>query len=144
MELVNFRHIITLVTRFADVDMMGHVNNAKYHTYLEEARLAYAAEVLRLPEGPNTQGMILARTVIDFLLPLPPGQKIEVHTRCSRLGRKSFDLSYMMISVPDEKLACTAVTTMVGYDYEQQSSIFVPDHWRERMVAYEIIPPEGH
>lgn len=144
MELVNFRHTISLVTRFSDVDMMGHVNNAQYHTYLEEARIAYSDTVLHLSKSPSPEGIILARTVIDFLLPLPAGQKIELHTRCIRLGRKSFDLSYMVVTWPDEKLACTAITTMVGYNYEKQRSIFVPDLWRERIVAYEIIPPEGH
>jgi acyl-CoA thioester hydrolase len=27
--------------RFRDVDAMGHVNNAVYSTYLEQARIAY-------------------------------------------------------------------------------------------------------
>ena len=36
-----FRHSVEIVVRFADTDAMGHVNNAKYLTYFEIARVAY-------------------------------------------------------------------------------------------------------
>ena len=32
-----FRHGVPIQVRWADLDAMGHVNNAKYLTYLEQA-----------------------------------------------------------------------------------------------------------
>ena len=51
--------------RFRDLDSMGHVNNAVYLTYLEEARIAF----LR-PPGADVADMILARVEIDFRAPV--------------------------------------------------------------------------
>ena len=54
--------------RFRDCDLMGHVNNAVYSTYLEEARI----EVLG-----GLADFILARVEIDFRSELRAGEEIE-------------------------------------------------------------------
>ena len=41
-----FRHRKVIEVRFADTDAMGHVNNAKYLTYMETARTRYIEEVV--------------------------------------------------------------------------------------------------
>ena len=49
--------------RFRDVDALGHVNNAVYLTYLEQARIAFLA-----PMDADQTTMILARAEIDLKL----------------------------------------------------------------------------
>ena len=39
------RHVEPITVRWGDVDSMGHVNNAKYFTYCESARMTYFAAV---------------------------------------------------------------------------------------------------
>jgi len=73
--------------RFRDCDAMGHVNNAVYSTYLEEARIGVLGDLI---------DFILARVEIDFRSELRAAEEVEVRTRCSRVGRKSFDLEYVM------------------------------------------------
>lgn len=143
MLIENYRHKITLSPRFADVDMLGHVNNAKYITYIEEARIIYADEVFRGERDAEDVFMILAKTVIDYLLPIHHSQIVEVYTRCARLGRKSFDLEYLMVRAVDHEIISTAVTTMVAYDYAAQKSILIPDEWKHRIREYEKLPPES-
>ena len=63
--------------RFRDCDPMGHVNNAVYSTYLEQARIGVLG---------GLQEFILARVEIDFRAELRAGEEIEVHTRCGRVG----------------------------------------------------------
>ena len=70
--------------RFRDCDAMGHVNNAVYSTYLEEARIGVLG---------GLNDFILARVEIDFRSELR-GEDVEVRTRCSRVGTKSFDLEH--------------------------------------------------
>ena len=43
-----FRHVYPQEVAFRDLDVFGHVNNAVYLTYIENARLAYARDVLKL------------------------------------------------------------------------------------------------
>jgi acyl-CoA thioester hydrolase len=51
--------------RWRDLDAYGHVNNAVYLTYLEEARDAWIRTVLG-PVSESTWDFVLARVAIDF------------------------------------------------------------------------------
>ena len=95
---VIFRH--TLDVRFRDCDPMGHVNNAVYLTYLEQARFAHWREVWgvnfeRLPE--NTPGVILARAEIDYRRPAKYGDVLEIRIGLEKIGRTSFTYLYEVV-----------------------------------------------
>jgi acyl-CoA thioester hydrolase len=126
VEGFDFVHRETV--RFRDVDGMGHVNNAVYLTYLEEARIAF----LR-PMGADPSGMILARVEIDFRAPLSEGNELEIGVRPVRVGSKSFELAYEVRV--GEKVAAEAKTVIVSYDYASGRSVAVPDRWREGLAA---------
>jgi acyl-CoA thioester hydrolase len=112
--------------RFNDVDAMGHVNNAVYLTYVEEARIAF----LR-PLGPTYESLILARAEIDYRSPLKDGEEVEVGVRCIRLGNSSFDLEYELRA--GGRVVAEARSVQVAYDYETSASVPIPDGWRERL-----------
>lgn len=135
-----FRHTTPLAVRFADLDAMGHLNHARYLTYMEQARILYVRDVCTWGGDWSLLGMILARAEVDYKLPLAFGDSAVVYTRCSRLGNKSFDLEYVLLRQrPGEEdvLASTARTVMVAYDYRSDRPIPVPESWRERILAYE-------
>src|ERR671917_1387252 len=50
--------------RWRDMDAYGHVNHVVYLTYLEEARDAAIAQILR--ETPGDGGYVVARVAIDY------------------------------------------------------------------------------
>ena len=137
----DFRHSIDLFARFGDVDMLGHVNNTVYITYVEEARIQYARDVFGWDGTPSKLGLIVARIAIDYLLPIYAGQTIRLYTRCTRLGNKSFDLAHLMLR--EDELASKIETTLVAYDAEAEKSHPIPDAFRQNIIAYEIVPPEG-
>jgi acyl-CoA thioester hydrolase len=108
--------------RFRDCDAMGHVNNAVFSTYLEEARI----DVLG-----GLRPFILARVEIDFRSQLRAGEEIEVGTRCSRVGTKSFDLEHQIRA--DGRVVADARSVLVAYDYETESSVPLSAELRERL-----------
>jgi acyl-CoA thioester hydrolase len=110
--------------RFRDYDAMGHVNNAVYSTYLEEARI----EVLG-----GLAEFILARVEIDFRAELRAGEEVEIGTRCSRIGTKSFELEHQIRA--DGRVVADATSVLVGYDYELGASIPVSTDLRRRLEA---------
>ena len=114
--------------RFRDVDSMGHVNNAVFLTYIEEARIAYL-----LPFGAEVTNMILARVEIDFRAPLRIGDEIEIGVRPAGVGTKSFELEYEVRSA--DAVAAEAKTVIVSFDYESGRSVDVPEAWREALAA---------
>jgi acyl-CoA thioester hydrolase len=120
------------IVRFRDLDGMGHVNNAVFSTYLEQARLAWFGETTVLP----LQDVILARTEIDFRSPVAWGETVEIGVRPSRLGTKSFELEYELRS--DGRTVAEARSVLVGYDYERGESIPIPDRWRKRLSVEHV------
>ena len=117
--------------RFGDIDVMGHVNNAVFLTYLEEARFAFLRH-LGLVEAVDEPGLILAHAEIDFRSPAA-GEEVEVGIRAARLGTKSFDLEYELRAA--DRLVAAAKTVLVAYDYENSAPIEIPAEWRERLAA---------
>ena len=108
--------------RFRDCDAMGHVNNAVYSTYLEESRIGVLGGLTEF---------ILARVEIDFRSELRVGEEVEVRTRCSRIGTKSFDLEHVLEA--GGRVVAEARSVLVSYDYERAESVPVPDGLRERL-----------
>ena len=108
--------------RFRDCDAMGHVNNAVYSTYLEEARIGVLG---------GLSDFILARMEIDFRAELRVGEDVEVRTRCARVGTKSFELEHELAA--DGRVVAEARSVLVSYSYERGESIPVPDELRARL-----------
>ena len=109
--------------RFRDCDSMGHVNNAVYSTYLEEARIGVLG---------GLSSFILARVEIDFRAELRVGEEIEVRTRCSRIGTKSFDLEHVVSA--GGRVVAEARSVLVAYDYDLGASVPVTDELRRLLV----------
>jgi acyl-CoA thioester hydrolase len=118
--------------RFRDLDPMGHVNNAVFLTYLEQARVALFSElgaVTTLEE----MNMIVARVEIDFKAPVRLGQEVEIAVKPGRFGTKSFDLEYELRV--EGELVSQAKSVQVAYDYDRREPVSVPDEWREKLTA---------
>ena len=141
----DFAHRHLILTRLADTDAMGHVNNANYLTYVEIARVAYYEQVTgnALPIGVHgaEEGMILAEIRMTYRSPAFFGETLTVETRVERIGRTSFGMVHR-ISAPESayghaRLIAVADSTLVSYDYREECPIPVPDEWRAAMEAFE-------
>lgn len=122
------------VARFNDLDGIGHVNNAVYLTYIEQARLAWFGRYA--PDEPMPlRDVILARTEIDFRSQVVFGETVAIGVRASRVGTKSFELEYEL-RVGD-RLVAEAKSVLCGYDYDAERSVEVPERWRRRLQPAE-------
>ena len=111
--------------RFNDCDPLGQVNNATYSTYLEQARIGALGAL---------DDFILARVEIDFRSELHFGEEVEVLSRCSRLGTKSFDLAHEL-RAGDGRVVAEAVSVLVAYDYERGESVELSEELKRRLAA---------
>lgn len=138
MSLSDFHHKTPITVRYIDLDVLGHLNNATYLTYVETARIRYVEEVCGWKGSWPSLGMILARTEIDYKLPVAYGDEIAVYTRASRLGGKSFDLTYAVVREGETpEITAEVKTVMVSYDYDNDQTVPIPEHWRKSILAYE-------
>jgi acyl-CoA thioester hydrolase len=141
----DFAHRHEVEVRLSDTDAMGHVNNARYLTYVEIARVRYYEHVTgnALPIGTHgaEEGMILAEIRMTYRSPAFYGETLTVETRVERIGRTSFGMVHR-ITAPESRygsarLIAVADSTLVSYDYGEECPIPVPAQWREAIAAFE-------
>ena len=130
-----FRFVHAQEVTFRDLDVFGHVNNAVYLTYIENARIGYMREVLGV-ESLEDLLVIVAKVNIDFRSRASLGEVLEIGARVSRIGTKSFDLDHE-VRGPDARLVAAASTTLVTFDYGGETTLPVPELWRERIESFE-------
>jgi acyl-CoA thioester hydrolase len=134
-----FKHSAPIQIRFKDIDALGHVNNANFLSYLESARIAYFKESIKENINWSKKGIILANVNINYKIPVLLNDELLVKTRCSRIGTKSFDLSYSIVKIENGKEieVADATTIMVCYDYETGQSIEMLPVWKAQLKKFE-------
>jgi acyl-CoA thioester hydrolase len=132
----DFRHRTAIEVRFRDIDALGHVNNAVFFSYVEQARIRYFASVLGL-DVTQRFPMILARVEIDYTAPILLDEPVEVATRVEWIGRTSFAMAHHLLAGADRHEAARCQTVIVAYDYGVARPMPVPDAWRAAMASHE-------
>lgn len=115
--------------RLRDIDFMGHVNNATYATYLEQAREAYFRDVLDVSlVETNT---VLVSLELEYTRPIEAGDEVTIALRVSELGTSSLPIEYEVRANGEQ--AATARTVQVLADPETGESQPIPPEWRTRI-----------
>ena len=143
--LEGYRLVVPIRARFRDSDAMGHVNNAVYLTYFEEARAAYFREVVDLQDYRDV-AIILAQARCDFRSPLYAGEQLDVGVRVEWIRRKSFGMTYRALVRGPDRLVADSSSVQVAYDYARDRSVEVPEEFRRKAAAYEgrsLLPPDS-
>jgi acyl-CoA thioester hydrolase len=74
--------------RWDDIDAFGHVNNAKYLTYIQEARFLWSPFM----------EMVVAKAEVDYLVPIYVGGRFyDITLWVEQIGNSSFTLGYEVI-----------------------------------------------
>ncbi|HDJ28744.1 MAG TPA: acyl-CoA thioesterase [Proteobacteria bacterium] len=136
------RFTIKQAVRFRDLDAMGHVNNATYFTYMEEARKEFFNHLLNCA-SPEDFPFVLAGISCNFSKPIQLKDKVlAVDLWLTHLGRKSFTFSYELYR-PDEPswVFATGESVQVFYDYQQNKSIEIPTDFKVKVQQY--LGPKG-
>lgn len=124
---------------WSDVDAYGHVNNAVYLRWIENARFEYFERIGLCAHHANTgQGPILARTEIDYRAPVSHPDTLLVCTRVTSVRNSSFAMHNRVWSTAQQRIGAEAVATIVLVDYADGGrSVRVPDVIRAAMRALD-------
>ena len=123
--------------RFRDIDAMGHVNNAVYLSYFEQARIGFFNAIVDDKWDWNKLGVLLARNEINYLAPLLLNEKAWIETRCSKMGEKSLTFEYEIKKQVKggEQLITTGLSILVCFDASSHQTIPVPQIWRDKIIV---------
>ncbi|HEX6323718.1 MAG TPA: thioesterase family protein [Vicinamibacterales bacterium] len=121
---MNLLYTHRIEVRFADCDPLGHVNNAVYLSYLEQARFGlwrrlwgFTGETATTAAG--GAGLIMARAECDYRLQATYGDVLDVRLGLAAIGRTSFTYEYEIVDVATGRVVAQARTVQVLYDYAQ-------------------------
>jgi acyl-CoA thioester hydrolase len=79
--------------RWGDMDSLGHVNNAEYFRYMEQARISwFDAHGLAMLD--NGCGPVIVRGTCNFIKPITYPATVAVSMYLSRRGNKSFTVDH--------------------------------------------------
>ena len=133
-----FRFFTPVSSRWGDCDMFGHVNNVRFLSYYETARLDYFEKVLQQGIGPNPkEALIVADIHINYLKQMHHPCQFEVATRIGRLGNSSFDVEAAIFAVSDSSQYSVVRVGCVWFDYRANRSIRIPDSARQTIQQFE-------
>ncbi|WP_323676762.1 thioesterase family protein [Halorubellus sp. PRR65] len=126
-------YAVDVPVRYQDVDALGHVNNAIYATYLEEARVQYLPDVLG---DTGAIEAVLANLEIDYRRPVTLEDGfVTVEIEVVDVGTKSMTFEYDVYA--SGELAADASTVQVAYDGETTESVEIPEAWRQTLREFE-------
>ncbi|RMH17785.1 MAG: acyl-CoA thioesterase [Acidobacteria bacterium] len=132
---------IPIDVRWGDMDAFGHVNNAKYFTYCESARIRYFEEVGIRGDGPRGGlGPAVVQASCNFRRQVHYPAALEVGVRTSKIGRSSFTLDYAIYRRDDGELVADGSSVVVWVDYGAGVSRPLPDDLTARIRALDPLP----
>jgi acyl-CoA thioester hydrolase len=125
LTLDDFPFQFEIKTRWRDLDAFGHVNNATFATYVEDARISMF-ERWNLSQTSGNRSVIAASLKLDFKQQLSHPSDIIVGQRISRIGTTSFDIQAVIYKkdAPNSPI-CETLLTCVCFNYDEQKSVSV-------------------
>ena len=119
-NIENFSFLYELNTRWKDIDSFGHVNNAVFLTYIEDARISFFK---RWSLDGRKRSIIMVSVKMDYHQQVGHPSSLVVGQRISRLGKTSFDIHSVVFIKDDPQPAAAAVVSAVCFDYETNKSV---------------------
>ena len=112
--------------RWDDIDALGHVNNAKYLTYIQEARFLWSPII----------EMVVARAEVDFVEAIYEGGRFyDINLWVESIGNSSFTMAYEVVG--DNGVVHAKVKTVqVVVNMETMKSRPLKDSEREFLNQY--------
>ena len=130
------RFLYDVAVRWSDMDAYGHVNNARFLTLYEEARVAMFFVGARA-QGLTSfeEGIVISRHEIDYLRPVDYGEAVRIELWVSELRAASFTVSYELFD--DGVPASRARSVCVPYNLAEQFPRRLTEAEREFLKPYQ-------
>lgn len=128
-----FTYTIELEPQFRDLDPNGHVNQAVYSSYCEQARTKYWEEIIG--QRHDRAEVALVKLELEYSAEIMLGETVTVCQRIEELGESSIPIEYELRT--NGETAATGSVVLLSYDRENREPVPIPDQWRSAIVKYE-------
>src|ERR1700679_2820612 len=134
--MVPFPVTVTFPIHWAEMDAMGHVNHARYFTWIESARIALFARIGIMADKPRDLGPILAMASCDFIPPVVSPATVVAGARILTVGRTSITMeSAVWLAGEPERPCARGASVAVLVDYRTMQKVEVPPDVRAQIAT---------
>lgn len=129
-----FPHYYDMQVAWGDMDVMGHVNNARYLTYFESARVDYFRSLgYHTLDHQTAAGPILAYIACQYIRPVRFPDTLVVGTISREIGNSSIKIHHSIFSNEQKNIVATCESVVVIFDYRTGKKVRVPEAMRSRI-----------
>jgi acyl-CoA thioester hydrolase len=122
-----------IALRWSDLDAFNHVNNARYLTFIEQARIEWL-EGIGEAWVTDAFGPVLAQTLLNYTRPIEYPADVRVELFVTKLGNSSVTLGHRIVAA-DGTLHCDGHAVTVWVDRRTGKSRPLPDAVRRASEA---------
>lgn len=116
-------HEKTFDIAWGDMDALGHVNNARYFDYFQEARIEWLRTLdINLQEQ---VGPVVVHVASTFLKPVIYPATLTLRSSIHSLGKTSFIMDYDLYQ--NDILMTQGSCKIVWVDYQHNKSVMLPE-----------------
>ena len=129
MDTRRLAYSCNLAVRWGDMDAFGHVNNAMYLRYLEEARVQLLVDMLAAQITDSQFAPVVINVGCTFLRPINYPDTVRIDCYVGNLGRSSFMTWYEVFALSNPtQMASEGYAKVVWMDRETGKSVPLPEH----------------
>ena len=128
---------IEIDPRFKDTDALGHINNASFITWIEEARKPVFRE-FNSKLSIEKWNLIIARVEMDFLAQCYYGKKVTINSFIEKIGTSSFTLCHDILQ--ENTTVARGRSILVHFDYNENKSVPIPEEIKQSLKKWFVTP----
>lgn len=126
-------HTTTIKVRGYHLDLYGHVNNARYLEFLEEARWGFFEDLPWFLQ--SGLALVVVNINIDYLHPATMGDQLVVETAVKSVGQRSGVIHQRVLRAGSDRVVAEADVTFVAYDGKAGRAVEIDGKLRELLCA---------
>ena len=116
-------HQKTFDIAWGDMDALGHVNNARYFDYFQEARVDWLKQINISLAGQT--GPVIVHAACTYFKPLIYPATVSIHSQIHSMGRSSMVMEHELVQ--QDVLMAQGICKIVWIDYIKGKSIALPE-----------------
>ncbi len=121
--------------RFGETDALGHVNNASYFVYMENARIDFLGEI-----GASTSledwSYVVGHVSCDFINQAFFNENLELISKVTHIGTKSFTLHHELVRKSSGECVAKGKAVLIHFNFKTQTSEPIPPETRAQLEQY--------
>ncbi len=122
-DIDDYPIVTSEILRFADTDQNGHISNAVFSVFCQNARMSLLNDSTRIAIPPGHL-LPIVKMNIEFLAELHWPGTVEIGTRFNHVGRSSIGLDQVIFN--PKRCVATARSTIVLIDQETRRPAALP------------------